>query len=1053
MIFSRSAFQRFSLSGHRLPATSLALPVCAGILALSLSSVSAKPVPENLGYGLDKLVASRLAVAELNSKGAQPDSALTVNGVAYADVDAAALASRSILAADGRVLVDVTLSGLQSFKEVRKAVLDAVPSFTVNAVDKNYRSVGIIEGYVSVDEVTALANVHGVKAVILGLKPELESISKADAKALAKEQKLAGKPVVGPGVEAVNGQVLNKIGTAFDQGVTQHGVDKINKLYDPTVSGTIDGSGISIGSMSDSFDTRAAAPHAADNVASFDLPGAATNPINTTPVNVLVDDPVAGTDEGRGMVQIVHKMAPRAKLAYATGVNGEVAFANYIRAMANIPGYETTFGGTVPFKGFKADVICDDISYGGEPFYGESIIGLGIDDAAAVGVSYFSSAGNNVGINAYESALRIVPNGTGLTAAAGNTALANTNIDLTGVPANLYAGGFHNFNPNGQDVAGLWNLPASSTTGTTEMQWDDPYDIRTPSIIQPPIFSGTGTTTGTFTVNLTQGNAYVVQETATSGDFDGIVTITDPSGNVVVTQDTGADETVTFFSPASGNFTIAITPYSATTGNFSLTVNRSTATLLLTTDLNLLVFRADTGAYVAARSLTTNNLANNRPVELGAVYSPTGQTQVQFVIARSTTPAANLRLPTRVRVSTRGNGAAGIGPAEYFTYNAITTKGHATAKGCNGTAAYSVFRASLPEVFTSPGPAYILFDKNSNLLPAPEIRLSPTVAAADTGNTSDFGGDSAADADALPNFSGTSAAAPHAAALAGLVLQAHGGPGTVTPAQMRSVLQRSAFPHDLDPSFASSTVRASNGGKVTITIGSDNDANTLTGLNDPNSIGVSYVGAGSLTSLTFNPTGSASTAGAPSGGANGVFDTNGTNTSPTVTYFELNQPGLVFEPTSKAFTLGNSTGLTAADVTVPTVANGGFANAAGAPTVAGTGYYTLNIGFPTANFTGGKVLRFTVGRGLQRSASVAGSTAVLPAGVGSTTSNPIADLFGGGVILPSGTVVTDGMSFSGTTTGGGTFSGTIKNRIGAGYSPVDGYGFIDATKAVTLPLQ
>lgn len=54
-------------------------------------------------------------------------------------------------------------------------------------------------------------------------------------------------------------------------------------------------------------------------------------------------------------------------------------------------------------------MIVDDISYGGEPFYGETIIGNAIDDVTAAGVSYFSSAGNNIGINAYESTLRIVP--------------------------------------------------------------------------------------------------------------------------------------------------------------------------------------------------------------------------------------------------------------------------------------------------------------------------------------------------------------------------------------------------------------------------------------------------------------------------------------------------------------------------------------------------------------------------------------------------------------------------------------------------------------------
>ena len=56
----------------------------------------------------------------------------------------------------------------------------------------------------------------------------------------------------------------------------------------------------------------------------------------------------------------------------------------------------------------------------------------------------------------------------------------------------------------------------------------------------------------------------------------------------------------------------------------------------------------------------------------------------------------------------------------------------------------------------------------------------------------------------------TSAAAPTAAAIAALVLQNKGGPGSVTPAQMKTMLQRSAFPHDLDPYSSKATAIATN---------------------------------------------------------------------------------------------------------------------------------------------------------------------------------------------------------------------------------------------------
>ena len=44
------------------------------------------------------------------------------------------------------------------------------------------------------------------------------------------------------------------------------------------------------------------------------------------------------------------------------------------------------------------------------------------------------------------------------------------------------------------------------------------------------------------------------------------------------------------------------------------------------------------------------------------------------------------------------------------------------------------------------------------------------------------------------------------------------------------------------------------------------------------------------------------------------------------------------------------------------------------------------------------------------------------------------------------------MTFSGTTSDGGTFSGTINNRIGSGFSVTDGFGFLNAQAAVAAPL-
>jgi hypothetical protein len=59
-----------------------------------------------------------------------------------------------------------------------------------------------------------------------------------------------------------------------------------------------------------------------------------------------------------------------------------------------------------------------------------------------------------------------------------------------------------------------------------------------------------------------------------------------------------------------------------------------------------------------------------------------------------------------------------------------------------------------------------------------------------------------------------------------------------------------------------------------------------------------------------------------------------------------------------------------------------------------------------------------------------------------------ADLLGGGVLIPSGQFVSGGASFFGKFEDGSSYRGEFVNLIGHGYSPLDGYGFINAEAAV-----
>lgn len=191
-----------------------------------------------------------------------------------------------------------------------------------------------------------------------------------------------------------------------------------------TAPGNFDGSGITVGVLSDSFNRLGGA---AADVASGDLPA----------VQVIKEGPVGSADEGRAMLQLVHDVAPGAELKFAAGAFGEQDFGNQIRALAAA----------------GAEVIADDYFYFEEPMYQDGVINQAIDDVVAGGATYFSLAGN-LERQAYES--------------ASNIAFGADNI--AGI-----AGSFYDFNPGALlDTRQNISIPVGQTVRLT-MQWDDPW--------------------------------------------------------------------------------------------------------------------------------------------------------------------------------------------------------------------------------------------------------------------------------------------------------------------------------------------------------------------------------------------------------------------------------------------------------------------------------------------------------------------------------------------------------------------------------------------------
>jgi hypothetical protein len=144
---------------------------------------------------------------------------------------------------------------------------------------------------------------------------------------------------------------------------------------------SLDGSGVTVGVLSDSYARVMMPTSAYSDVLSADLPGTGNPEGHTTPVVVTKEytgaDPV---DEGRAMLQIVHDLAPGANLAFATAFQGFYEFADNIRRLRNEAG---------------ADIIVDDVGYFAEPFFQDGPISVAVRDVTSQGAIYFSAAGNS----------------------------------------------------------------------------------------------------------------------------------------------------------------------------------------------------------------------------------------------------------------------------------------------------------------------------------------------------------------------------------------------------------------------------------------------------------------------------------------------------------------------------------------------------------------------------------------------------------------------------------------------------------------------------------
>ena len=188
----------------------------------------------------------------------------------------------------------------------------------------------------------------------------------------------------------------------------------------------VDGTGVMIGTLSDSYDCIGGA---AGDVSSGDLPAG---------IQVLQEEAgcASGSDEGRAMMQVIHDVAPGASQAFHSAFNGTAAFASGITDLATVAG---------------ADIINDDVIYFAELMFQDGIIAQAVDSVKAMGVAYFSAAGNQAD-ESYEDDFR--------------------NSGVTGSSAGTVR---HDFD-SGSGVDSLLQVSIPSSTQVIfVLQWEDPF--------------------------------------------------------------------------------------------------------------------------------------------------------------------------------------------------------------------------------------------------------------------------------------------------------------------------------------------------------------------------------------------------------------------------------------------------------------------------------------------------------------------------------------------------------------------------------------------------
>lgn len=392
---------------------SLALPASAAPTAASSGGLSANAVKQ-----IDALAQAKLGLTKTEQK---IDSKLLAADKIRRNVPLAAGVSRVATGVTtdkvGRTTVDIKAT-------VSKDVLGKIAALGGSVRDAQPRY-GSIRADVPLAGLQALAAMPAVSRVELaqgamtdhaGASPK--PLSKADREAQVRQRVAAAlKAKAAKPAAAAPAAVTPAIGSVTSEGDAAHAADKARTRF------KVSGVGVKVCVLSDGVDSLDA------SVASGDLPPG---------VDVLPGEAGAG-DEGTAMLEIIHDLAPKARLGFATAFTSAESFAQNIRDL----------------RSAGCDIIVDDVIYFAESPFQDGPIAQSVIAVTNDGALYFSSAGNEQNVD----------DGT-----AGNW---EGDFVSSGQTVGKFAGIAHDFDP-GPGVQKVDPLSEDSAGVPTILQWNDP---------------------------------------------------------------------------------------------------------------------------------------------------------------------------------------------------------------------------------------------------------------------------------------------------------------------------------------------------------------------------------------------------------------------------------------------------------------------------------------------------------------------------------------------------------------------------------------------------